>query len=87
MLAVALAFAMGTALGGVERGEIVCEHEDVPVKIARTMYVLRQVTRCYHPATQLDELQKACDLLLTAYGEEEGRARCQALLEEADASR
>ncbi len=91
MLAVALAFAIGTTLGGPTSlggsGEIVCEHEDVPVRIARTMYVLRQVTRCYHPSSQVDELQKSCDLLITAYGEEEGRRRCQDLLAEADADR
>ena len=93
MLAVALAFTIGTTLGGLtslggpSSGEIVCEHEDVPVRIARTMYVLRQVTRCYHPSTRIDELQKSCDLLITAYGEEEGRRRCQDLLAEADADR
>ena len=90
MLAVALAFAMGTTLGGPtplggrSSGEIVCEHEEVPVRIARTMYVLRQVTRCYPPATRIDELQKSCDLLITACGEEEGRRRCQDLLADAD---
>ncbi len=93
MLAVALAFAMGTTLAGPTllgapgSGEIICEHEDVPVRIARTMYVLRQVTRCYHPSSRIEELQSSCDLLITAYGEEEGRRRCQDLLAEADADR
>ena len=93
MLTVALAFAMGTTLGGPTSlggpgsGEIICEQEDVPVRIARTMYVLRQVTHCYHPTTQIDELQRSCDLLITAYGEEEGRRRCQDLLAAADDDR
>ena len=87
MLAVALAFVMGTTLGGRGSGEIVCEHEDVPVRIARTMYVLRQVTRCYHPSSRIDELQSSCDLLITAYGEEEGRRRCQDLLAESTTDR
>ncbi len=86
MLGVALAFAMAT-IGSPGSGEIVCEHESVPVRIHPTVWVLRQVSRCYHPATRIDELQKSCDLLITAYGEEEGRRRCQDLLAETDTDR
>ncbi len=73
-------------LAGPGSGEIICETK--PVLIQTSMrarnYVLEHVTRCY-PATdpglaQLEKLKLACDLLVTAYGEDEGRQRCQDLL-------
>ncbi len=46
--------------------------------------MLEHVTLCY-PATdpgkqELDKLQLASDMLLTAYGDDERRQRCQELL-------
>lgn len=67
-------------------GGIICETKPVLIQTSRRArnYVLEHVTRCY-PATdagkeELEKLQLACDLLLTAYGEDEGRQRCQDLL-------
>ncbi len=66
--------------------EIICETSPVLIQTSQRArnYVLEHVTRCY-PATEpgkveLEKLQLACDLLLTAYGEDEGRQRCQDLL-------
>ena len=66
-------------------GEIICESGPVLERYSRQKnYILRQVTRCY-PATdpdkeQLTKLKLACDLLITAYGKEEGQLRCRDLL-------
>ena len=73
-------------LGGPGSGAITCETEPVLIQTSKRArnYVLEHVTRCYHtpdPAVeQLEKLKLACDLLLTAYGEDEGRQRCQDLL-------
>ena len=82
MLAIVFALTLGVGLASPAPAEIVCESESVPVRLSRTVYVLRHVTRCYHPPTEVDALQKRCDLLLTAYGEEEGRRRCRELIGE-----
>jgi hypothetical protein len=52
---------------------------------SRSVYILEHQTRCY-PAvdpvlTQLEKLKIACDLMITAYGDDEGRTRCQDLVE------
>ena len=73
-------------LAGPGSGEIICETEPVLIRTptrARN-YVLEHVTRCYPAADpgkeQLEKLKLVCDLLITAYGEDEGRQRCQDLL-------
>ncbi len=67
-------------------GEIICETKPLLIQTSRRArnFVLEHVTRCY-PATdpakeKLEKLKLACDLLVTAYGEDEGRQRCQDLL-------
>ena len=73
------------SLSGPPPGEIVCETRRVPVLFAsggaRKHYVLEYETRCYHPPLgRLQQLKLACDLLHSAYGSEEGQARCQELI-------
>ena len=72
-------------LSGSPAGEIVCESRLVPVLFAsggaRKHYIMETETRCYHPTTgRLQQLKLACDLLHSAYGSEEGQARCRQLI-------
>ena len=68
-------------LAGPASGEIVCENRRIPVEVARHVYVIENETRCVHPApNRLERVKLACDVLLTAYGEKEGRVRCQELI-------
>ncbi len=73
------------SLAGSPAGEIVCESRRVPVLFAeggaRKHYVMEVETRCYHPPQgHLQQLKLACDLFHSAYGAEEGQARCQDLI-------
>ncbi len=73
------------SLSGSPAGEIVCETRRVPVIFAegraRKHYILEYETRCYHPPVgHLQQLKLACDLLHSAYGSEEGQARCKELV-------
>ncbi len=73
------------ALSGSPAGEIVCESRLVPVLFAsggaRKHYVMETETRCYHPpGGRLQQLKLACDLFHSAYGSEEGQARCRQLI-------
>ncbi len=68
-------------LAGPASGEFVCENRRIPVEVARNVYVIENETRCFHPApNRLARVKLACDVLLAAYGEEEGRVRCQELI-------
>ena len=73
------------SLASSPAGEIVCESRRVPVLFAgggaRKHYIMETETRCYHPPLgHLQRLKLACDLLHSAYGTEEGQARCQELI-------
>ena len=89
MHGLALTMLLGIGLAATPSGGIVCQTLEVPELIrgsrSRQIYVLHHQTHCY-PApgatrTPLGELKEACDLLITAWGEEEGRLRCQGLIE------
>jgi hypothetical protein len=85
MTGLALMMMVGALLAGPRAGEIICDSTYVPVQIDRSrVFTLEHRTRCFQapePAVdQLKRLQMACDLLITAYGEEEGRRRCQDLV-------
>lgn len=85
MTGLTMLLLLGASLGGAVPAEIVCDSQTVPFRIRHGVYVLEHQTRCY-PAPdpgreQLEKLKLACDLLITAYGEEDGRLRCQDLLE------
>lgn len=70
---------LASLVGGAS-GEIVCESRRIPVEVARSVYVIEHETRCYHPQqSQLERVKLACDVLTSAYGEEEGRERCREL--------
>jgi len=81
---------LGAGLAAPLPDGIVCDSRQVPVQISRTVYVLEHQTRCYALADRergvLDRLRVACDLLLTAYGEEDGRRRCQDLIAHSELS-
>jgi hypothetical protein len=86
MTGLTMLLLLGASLAGPVRAEIVCDSQTVPLRIKRGVYVLEHQTRCY-PAPdpgreQLEKLRLACDLFITAYGEEDGRLRCQDLLEQ-----
>ena len=85
MIRVALAVVLGAGLAGPPSGEIICDSQHVPVQIGKwRTYVLEHRTRCYmapQAAEAIQKLQATCDLLITAYGEQEGRRRCQDLVE------
>jgi hypothetical protein len=85
MIGMTMLLLLGASLAGPVPSEIVCDSQTVPLRIRKGVYVLEHQTRCY-PAPdsgreQLEKLRLACDLLITAYGEEDGRLRCQDLLE------
>ena len=85
MIRMTMLLLLGVSLAGPVPAEIVCDSQTVPFRIRRGVYVLEHQTRCY-PAPdpgreQLEKLKLACDLLITAYGEEGGRLRCQDLLD------
>ena len=89
MAGLALMTLLGITLAGPPTTGIICQTREVPELIrgsqSRKIYVLHHQTHCY-PApgatrTLLGELKEACDLLITAWGEEEGRLRCQGLIE------
>jgi hypothetical protein len=89
MTGLALMMMAGALLAGPPGGEIVCDTEYSPVQIDRSrVFTLERQTRCDHlpePGVgQLEKLKLACDLLITAYGEEDGRLRCQDLIERSD---
>ncbi|MEE9280591.1 MAG: hypothetical protein V3V67_10495 [Myxococcota bacterium] len=76
--AILLLFA---SLAGPASGEIVCENRRIPVEVAHNVFVIENETRCFHPPQdRLARLKLACDVLVTAYGETEGRARCRDLI-------
>jgi len=83
--AIILLLASLAGSAGSSSGEIVCESRRIPVKIAgggaRSVYVIEHETRCFHPPLgHLEKLKLTCDVLVSAYGEDEGRARCQELI-------
>ena len=96
MIQVALTMLLATPLAAAPSAEIICDSTHVPVRIGKpgeagrpggNTYVLEHRTRCYHPPGRmgkLEELKLACDLLITAYGHEEGQSRCQDLLSRFD---
>lgn len=59
---------------------VICENRRIPVEVAESVYVIEHSVRCYRPGPGLLERVKlACDVLTSAYGEEEGRERCREL--------
>jgi hypothetical protein len=88
MTGLALTMLLGIGLAGAPASDIICQTREVPELISgsrsRHVYVLHHQTHCYPAPSageeQLEKLKQACDLLVTAYGEEEGRLRCQGLL-------
>ena len=89
MTGLALMMMAGALLAEPLGPEIVCDTRYAPVQIDRSrVFTLEQQTRCYQvpePAVgQLEKLKLACDLLITAYGEEDGRLRCRDLIERSD---
>jgi hypothetical protein len=89
MTGLALMMMAGALLAGPRGPEIVCDTRYAPVQIDRSrVYTLEHRTRCYQvpePSVgQLEKLKLACDLLITAYGEEDGRVRCQDLIERSE---
>ena len=61
--------------------QLVCT--DYPLRMGGRQCRPIKTTTCREVPTssRIDELHKACDLLIRAYGEEEGRKRCQELIE------
>ncbi len=75
---------LGASLSGSPGDGIVCNSRHVPVPVRKGVYVLEVQTACFPVADaekdQLEKLKLACDLLLTAYGRDEGQRRCQELI-------
>ena len=64
--------------------DTICESKVTRRRVEHNRYIIGREARCYlpsdHQRERIDDLQAACNLLITAYGEEEGRVRCQDLI-------
>ena len=83
MLTLALTFGLPPLASASD--EITCHTDLVRRRISSTIYVLERQVSCYptpNPAGELiKNLRAACDLLLMAHGEREGRTRCRNLID------
>jgi hypothetical protein len=72
-------------LAGTAMADTVCESQVTRRKVGRNRHIVGREVVCYEISDSrcdpIERLQAACDLLSTAYGEKEGRARCQDLIE------
>ncbi len=95
MIGAWFAMMLGVALAGASPAGIVCESEEVPVLItssqSRKVYRVKHVTHCYPAAdaehAEIDKAKAACDLMITAYGPDDGRRRCRDLMRRAGLDR
>ncbi len=95
MIGAWFATMLGVALAGASPAGVVCQSEDVPVLISssqsRKVYRVQHVTHCYTAVdaerAEIDKAKAACDLMITAYGPDDGRRRCRDLMRRAGLDR
>ena len=86
-LALLLLAVPGAGPGSADpaKDEIVCQNLQTPVEVARNVFVIETETRCFHPGhaeqSALERVKIACDVLIAAYGREDGGLRCREIVE------